>query len=773
MAGFTIDGLMSNLDTTSIVNAIIESESGMVNHLRQRQAETTNIVATYKSISTVMLGLKSSVVRLTSRASFDLNTISISDEDVLSAEAGEGAKPGTYTLNIDALARNHQIASQGYQNAESASIGTGTVQISIGDGSTTTLTIDSNNDTLIGLKNAINDAKIGVTASIVDDGTSENPYRLILTSDKTGKSNNIDFNASLTGGAAPNFDTAIFDDLETEGLSDASTAIITKGATAAYSGNQNKTYTFTVGGTGVQTVGAGDITLNWSDGTNSGTIVVSEADTEVALTGDGADGLKLSLGAGDLKAGDAFSVQAFAPTLQVAADAQISLGSTAGGGSPITVYSETNQVDDLIAGITLNLKGVSTGPVTVSVAVDKQGVKDRITAMLDQYNEVMRAIDQQFTYNSETGEAGALLGDSYLLAMQSSIRSAASGAMNTLPKSMNMLASIGIKTGDTGLLMLTDTDKLFDAIDDDFEAVKNLFTNSGTSTNPLIEFISSTNDTQITADGYAVEITQVAAQGYLQGSSIYSPANQPITIDSTNNALKITVDGITSETITLTEKTYTSTQELITELQNKINADENIGKYGMTAEWVSTGVDTGYVRMLADSYGQSSKVSVDLGLSNTANSILGLATAQAVAGRDVAGTINGESATGNGRVLTGDEDNATTAGLKLKVSLTAGDLAEGSEATITYGEGFAARIDRVLTSITDSIDGSITRRAKGLESEITYYDRMIEDYEERLELRRQKLYEQYYELEKTLNDLQSQSSYFSTQLEQMQSYWKR
>jgi flagellar hook-associated protein 2 len=772
MPGFySIDGLMSNLDTTSIINAIIESESGMVNHLRLRQAETTNIVTTYKSISTFMLALKSSVSPMKNRSTFGLYSLSVSDENALSATATSSASPGTYSIGIDVLARNHQIASQGFADADSTSIGSGTVQLSVGDGSMTTLTIDSNNDTLTGLKNAINDAKIGITATIVDDGTSENPYRLVLTADKTGKNNAINITTNLNGGTAPDFATAAFDAVETDGLTAQSTSVVSKGATAAYSGNQNKTYTFTVAGTGVQTVGDGDITINWTDGTDTGVIVVSEADTEVALTGTGADGLKLSFGAGDLKAGDSFMVQGFAPTLQVAADARVSLGSTTGGGSPIVISSETNQVDDLIAGVTLNLKDVSTAPVTIEVAVDKQGIKDNITNLLDKYNEVMRQIDNQFSYNEETGEAGLLLGDGYLMAMQSSLRSALSGSLTTLPASMNMLAAIGVRTGDSGLLMLTETSTLFDAIDKDLEAVIDLFTNSGTSSNPLVQFLSATSATKTTSDGYEVNITQAAAKGYLQGTEIYDPASQSITIDSTNSALKITVDGVTSETITLTEKTYATAAQLVNELQNKIDADDNIGKYGLTAEWVSTGSSTGFLKLVSPSYGETSKVSLDLGLANNAYQVLGLTAAQSVAGKNVAGTINGESATGAGQVLTGNKGNANTEGLKLLVNLTAADLVQDPEATITYSEGFAARLDHVLESMTDSIDGSVSRRTKALEDQADYYEDQIEDQLERLEVRREKLYQRFYELEKALSQIQSEGQFFSAQLPQAPSLW--
>ncbi len=766
MAGFSIDGLISNLDTTAIIDAIIGSESGMVNHLRTQQAETTKKSATYSSLSAVMLALKANTASITRRSSFEVHNISVSDEDVLTATAGAGTAPGSFTLNVEALARNHQIASQGFADADTTSIGAGTVQISVGDGSVTTLTIDSGNDTLTGLKNAINDANIGVTASIVDDGTSQNAYRLVLTAEDSGKNNTINFTAALTDGRTPNFDTAVFDEVETDGISTESTSTIALGDTAAYSGNQNKTYTFTIGGSGVQTVGASTITVNWTDGTNSGSFEIDEADTEIALTGDGSDGMKLTFGAGDLKAGDTFEVQSFAPTLQVAADAKISLGSTVGGGSPIVISSETNQIKGLIAGVTLDLKQVSTGPVDVIVSVDKSGIKSKIQVVLDSYSEVMKKIDEQFKYNEDTGEAGVLLGDGYLLSIQSYLRSGFSGALSTLPKSMNMLASIGIRTGNNGQLSFADLSKLYEAIDDDFEAVKDLFTSSGVSDNSLIQFLSATVDTVTTTDGYAVDITQAATHGYIQGNEIYDPDVEAMVIDSTNKNLKITIDGVTSESITLTEKTYTTAAELIAELQGKIDADDNIGKYGATVEWVGTG-NTGHIKLTSPSYGQTSQASYDLGVANSAYQILGLTSLQSIDGNNVEGTINGEPATGIGRILTGDDDNDNTAGLKLAVNLTENDIDDAAvEATVTYSEGFAARMGRIVDSITRSTNGTITLRTKALDDQADYFANLIKDYEERLEVRRQALYEQFYEMEKVLSEMQSQGAYLTAQMAQ-------
>ena len=332
---------------------------------------------------------------------FDQTKISVSDEDYLTATAGSNVGVGTYSLNIIALAQNHQIASQGFSKEEAAKIGTGTITITVGDASPRTITIDTGSGTLEGIKNAINSAKVGVKASVINDGTASNPYRLLLTGDTTGAKNKITVSSNLTGTKIPDFSSTSFDQVEELSFAAAATSTPNLGTTASYTGSQNKTYTFTVGGVGTQTVGSGDIALNWTDGTNNGSIIVSSADTEVELSGAGSDGFKLSFAAGTLVAGDTFQVQSFAPLLQQAQDAQISMGSTSGGGSPITVTSETNLVKDLIPGVTLNLKQVTTtSPITVSVERDLAGIEKQVDDFVTKFNDVLSALDEQFTYDS-------------------------------------------------------------------------------------------------------------------------------------------------------------------------------------------------------------------------------------------------------------------------------------------------------------------------------------------------------------------------------------
>ncbi|MCX6831324.1 MAG: flagellar filament capping protein FliD, partial [candidate division Zixibacteria bacterium] len=531
-----ISGINSKLDTTAIVDAMLTYEKQNVTLLQYNQSVKTNQITTYQAINTRLLAFQTQAGLLSRTDTFDATKISVSDEDYLTATAGSNAGLGTYSLNVTALAQNHQIASQGFSKEEAAKIGTGTITITVGDASPKTITIDTGSGTLDGLKNAINSAKIGVKASVINDGTTSNPYRLLLTADKTGAKNKITVSSSLTGTKIPDFSSASFDQVEKLSFAAAATSTPNLGTTASYTGSQNKTYTFTVGGTGTQTVGSGDITLNWTDGTNNGSIIVSSADTEVQLSGAGSDGLNLSFAAGTLVAGDKFQVQSFAPLLQQAQDAQISMGSTSGGGSPITVTSETNFVNDLIPGVTLNLKKVTTvNPIIINVDRDIAKVSQQVDDFISKFNDVLGALDDQFKFDPKaTDKTGILFGDNTLMMVQNSLRRKVSSNIEGLDTKYRMLADVGIRFGSSGELTVADRSKLDTAIRDHPADLQKLLTSSGSSSNSKISFLSLTDKTKVSSSGYDVDITQAAEQGYLRGSSIANPATTPVVIDTTN-----------------------------------------------------------------------------------------------------------------------------------------------------------------------------------------------------------------------------------------------
>jgi flagellar hook-associated protein 2 len=123
-----------------------------------------------------------------------------SDISVLSATASSTAVAGAYSLNVTTLAQAHKLAAAG-QVSDTSAIATGASTVTFTVGTTNTDIAISAGATLQDIRTAINAANIGVTASIVNDG-SGSPYRLALSSNTTGTSNAINSITVQTGGDA-------------------------------------------------------------------------------------------------------------------------------------------------------------------------------------------------------------------------------------------------------------------------------------------------------------------------------------------------------------------------------------------------------------------------------------------------------------------------------------------------------------------------------------------------------------------------------------------
>jgi flagellar hook-associated protein 2 len=194
---FSIDGLVSGLDTTSIIEGLVSLQKSQVDRLNVKKSEILTEQAAFQGVEARLLSLKSSMSRLnrSTGSVFDQTTASSSDESILTVTSESKAIPGSYNVRVNSLARAHQIGSQGFSDP-STTISTGTISFQVGDRSATEITIDTSNNTVDGLVNAINTQSDDVSASIVyDQGNSA--HRILLTSKYTGEANEISVTNNL------------------------------------------------------------------------------------------------------------------------------------------------------------------------------------------------------------------------------------------------------------------------------------------------------------------------------------------------------------------------------------------------------------------------------------------------------------------------------------------------------------------------------------------------------------------------------------------------
>jgi len=758
MSGLTsVDGLISGLDTTDIIDSIMAVERRSITLLESRRERFSNQSLAYQSVNAKLLAVQNDADALARSSTFNARLTTSSDTTILTASAAARTPVGTHELTVARLARSHQVASQGFADSDATTVGSGTLELTV-NGATTTVTV-AGATTLEGLRDAINLAGSDVRASIINDGGACTPYRLLLSSSATGEENAISITSNLTGGTEPEFAA---NSLTAPDASDANAYSGTASAAGSYTGTSGRTYIVQIVEGGA--IGAATYRVSEDGGSTWGGAQTLTGTIDVYDDVNSTDlGAQMSFTAGTFAAGDSFTMRAFVPTVQQAQDALVYMGS---GDGRIEITSSSNRITDALPGVTLDLKSADANTVvTVTVAQDTQYVQSLVSNLITNFNGAVDYISANSSYDSDTKVAGLFLGDSTMMSLQGSLRNALLNTVSGTEK-YNSLFSLGLSLSDAASLSIN-TASLQTALEENFEDVAKIFQTTGASTNGKITFLTATGDTVESLTGYAVDITQAATQGTLAGAEIDDPAVSPLTIDDTNDELMLKVDGTNSQIIQLAHGTYTSGAQLAQEIQSKIDADDYLSSKQALVAWNDAGA-TGSFTITSQSYGASSSVEL-VSTANSAKEILGLDGAASTAGTDVAGTINGEAATGSGQLLRANAANSTTAGLMLRVELTPGELVEGSDATLTIVKGVASKLAERLKQWGDPNSGLLQMRRDVADDQIESIDSHISRLEELLEKKRQRLVRQFNAMEQALATMQQQSSFLSLQLAQMTS----
>ena len=654
-----IDGLISGIDTETIIKGLLEVQQKQLNQFTVRKQTVEAKRSAFQAVEAQLLSLRSAAGALSRTQSnpFDARSITVSHENAVVASAQSRAAAGVYQVRINSLARAHQVATQGFDDAD-ATITEGTLTLRVGNGAETVITIDSSNNTLSGLAETINFAKAGVTASVVQDGTSGTPYKLLLTSSKTGES------------------------------------------------------------------GAISVTNNLAD--TAGSVIKPTFD--------------------------------FDNPVQEATSASVQLGEGTGA---LTVTSETNQVSNLISGVTLNLLEADPDrTITINVNRDQEKAVTAVKDFVNAYNGFLSFVDQITEYDAAADQAAILTGDRSLLDIRNQLQQVVQSVVPGGNTRSNRLSALGITTSDDGKLVVNES-RLRDVVSGNVEGVssadlRKLFALDGTSSTSQIEFLVGSSKTKDSTTPYEVNITQAAERASITAGN---PLAASTVIDSSNRELKVSIDGL-ELSVTLNEGTYTQA-ELANHLEKIINAQPGIG-----GRSVAAGVDgSGHLTLRSNSFGVASKVSV---VSGSALGAFGLSGGETDIGTDVAGyfVVNGkiEAAKGSGRILTGLVDNEHTADLQVRVTLSPGQVVSGVEGQLTISRGVTAKLDELIGKITNSESGLLSTVDERLNDQIESIQKTIDRQQATFDLQQESLIKQFTALETQLAQLQSTSSALGTQL---------
>ena len=213
----TSSGIGSGLDIENLVTQLVAAERAPTeNRLISQSIQYQGKISAFGALKGALSGLQKSLSTLQSLPIYHGRSTSVADQSVLGAIANSTAVAGTYAIEVSQLAKAHSLASGSY-TATTDVIGEGTLSFRFGttdytgptpgpesydsftlngDKAAASITIDSSNNTLQGIRDAVNDADIGVNASIINDGSG---FRLLFASEDTGAANSLEVSVVESG----------------------------------------------------------------------------------------------------------------------------------------------------------------------------------------------------------------------------------------------------------------------------------------------------------------------------------------------------------------------------------------------------------------------------------------------------------------------------------------------------------------------------------------------------------------------------------------------
>lgn len=177
----------------------------------------------------------------------------------------------------------------------------------------------------------------------------------------------------------------------------------------------------------------------------------------------------------------------------------------------IPVGSASNTVTGVLPGVTLNLAGASAGTdVQVNVSQDTTRAGQAVQSFVSSYNNLISAVNTQFSFNTTNNTAGPLAGDSFLRSLQSSLLSDVTYSISGNNGYVN-LASLGVNMNNDGTLSV-DADQLNDVLANHFSDFQNFFQSLAPDKGFGVNFsndLRALNDS--TNGAVSLDLSQIAA----------------------------------------------------------------------------------------------------------------------------------------------------------------------------------------------------------------------------------------------------------------------
>jgi flagellar hook-associated protein 2 len=412
--------------------------------------------------------------------------------------------------------------------------------------------------------------------------------------------------------------------------------------------------------------------------------------------------------------------------VQAAKDAKLTIGSGVGA---LTVTRGTNTITDLAPGLTVNLLTTTSDPITVTAGRSPDAVVKMLQGLVTDFNNVVSTTKDLGKIDpADSSKNGILAGDATLLSVTSRLSGLIGQAVSGLGGPLSYANGAGLSIQRDGTLSLDET-KLRAALASDWNGVTRLFSRSGAPTDNRVQFVNGTGTTAV--GSYGVQITRAATQATVTGGAYVPPvADTALTILSSGKSANVTIAaGATLD-------------QAVAALNDALDAQ------GLTSLRASNA--SGALKLAETRYGPAANFTV------TGGAAFGIDGSQTAF--DVAGTINGKAATGNGRLLTSTDGDSS--GLQLVVTASAGEVATAGGTlglgTVAVTQGWAGAMSSFLNAVQGST-GLVGLAKSRLDADIADATTRIADLNTRMDAKEQALRAQFTAMEQAVANMKQWS----------------
>jgi len=388
-------GIGSGVLTYDVIDKLKNAdEATMVDPFKTRLTNTQNKENALNDLITQVSLFKSNFSDFKDGDIFQKRITNVTGSSV-TAQANDGVAIQDITMDVTQLAQNDIYQTTGFSSEDSSINNTGsdqTITLGYGDQSQE-LTIKSG-ATLSDLRDSINNADMGITASIINTGDDDNPYKLILKGNETGKNNTI------------KLDYHNIDDLKLNDINYQSKAYDSEDDSVT---DTDTTFKVTINGEEHSIdVAANTSVKDFIDQINndlgdSGITASYNSDTgkiemEVEAVGD------ISIDEGDLNT-DFNGNTDFTNDnrVQTAQNSEFKYNG-------VDVERDSNTIDDLVVGLTMNL--TSTGESTISIKQDTDTIDQEMSDFVSGYNSLVSKIQDLTKYDPDNKTSGVFQNES-------------------------------------------------------------------------------------------------------------------------------------------------------------------------------------------------------------------------------------------------------------------------------------------------------------------------------------------------------------------------